>query len=263
MKQKTIKTPRGQVSYWVEGNRIRPRLLLLHGAMMDHRMFYNQAIYFRDNYFLIMPDLPAHGQSRPYEDFSFSNTVEDLLTILDEEKVRHTHVLGHSMGGYIAQELYRWAPDLVKSLVCASSAPLNNETQNKKENPSLGRSSAFMKLAKKERLIEDIVRRNTLTPRSAQYTRDILQQYKREELFMIMAIINRDSRSADEISVHCPFLIMVGESDNNGNVKENAQLWANNTNADYREVPLAAHMLNVDNSGSFNLILQNWLNSIQ
>lgn len=262
MEHKTIETPRGQVSYWVDGNRIKPRLLLLHEAMLDHRMFFNQSTYFRDNFLLIMPDLPAHGQSRPYQDFSFSNTVEDLLTILDEENVRHTHVLGHSMGGYIAQELYRWASDMVKSLVCASSAPLNNATHVKKENPSLGRSSAFMKLAKKERLIEDIVRRNTLTPGSAQYTRDTLNQYERMEMFNILGVINRDSRSSEEISIDCPFLIMVGDSDKTGNVKENAQLWAKNTHADYREVPLAAHMLNVDNPGSFNLILNNWLKSI-
>jgi pimeloyl-ACP methyl ester carboxylesterase len=92
MEHKTIETSRGTLSYWIDGNRIRPRLLLLHGALMDHRMFFHQATFFRDNFLLIMPDLPAHGRSRPYKDFAFTHTVEDLLDILDQEKVRHTHI---------------------------------------------------------------------------------------------------------------------------------------------------------------------------
>lgn len=263
MEHRSIETSRGQVSYWIDGNRIRPRLLFLHGAMLDHRMFFNQCTFFRDNYLIIMPDLPAHGQSRPYKEFSFANTVEDLLAILDQEKVRHTHILGHSMGGYIAQEFYRWAPDISRSLICASSAPLGGKYYSKRDQRLFNLTPKILKLYKMERLIQDIVKRDTLTPGSAQYTRDTLRHYQHNEAITIMEAIAKSLRFGEETEIECPFLIMVGDSDNAGKVKKFSQQWAKDTNADYREVPLAAHMLNVDNPGSFNLLLEKWLNSIK
>lgn len=263
MEHKTIETARGQVSYWIDGIRKRPRLLLLHGALMDHRMFYPQVNHFRDDYFIITPDLPAHGRSRPYQDFSFQNTVDDLLAILDRENVRHCHTLGHSMGGYIAQELYRQAPELFKSLICSSSAPLGGDYYTAKDKRLLKLTPKLLKLFSMSKLIDDIVNRDTLAPSSAQYTRDTLRQYSKEEAIQFMEVIARDLRFDEETEIHCPFLIMVGDSDYADKVKEHSQQWAARSGADFRSVPLAAHMLNVDNPGSFNLILEAWLQTIR
>lgn len=262
MEQKTIETSRGTLSYWLDGNRIRPRLLLLHGALMDHRMFFQQATFFRDNYLLIMPDLPMHGRSQPYEDFSFSNTVEDLCALLDQEKVRHAHVLGHSMGGFIAQEFYRFAPDVVNSLTCASSSPLGGIYYSKWDQWLFKLAPKLIKLYTMNKLIQDVVDRDTLTPSSAQYTSDTLQRHSKDEVIKIMEVIARDLRFDEETEINCPFLILVGESDTAGKVKEYSRKWALRTGADFRTVPLAAHMLNVDNPGSFNIILEKWLKTI-
>lgn len=262
MEHKSIDTPRGELSYWVDGNRIRPRMLLLHGALMDHRMFFHQSTFFRDNYFMIMPDLPAHGRSRPYDDFSFAHTVEDLFAILDQEKVRHTHVLGHSMGGYIAQEFYRWAPDMVTSLICASSAPLGGKHYTKWDQRLFKLTPTLLKFYSMNKLVQDIVDRDTLTPSSSQYTNNTLRSYSKEEVIQVMEVIARDLRFGEETKVECPFLILIGDSDNASKVKEYSMDWANQTGADFLTVPLAAHMLNVDNPGSFNIVLEKWLTSI-
>lgn len=262
MEHKTIETQRGQLSYWVDGHRIRPRMLFLHGALMDHRMFYQQVTYFRDNYRIIIPDLPAHGRSRPYQDFSFSNTVDDLNLILEQEKVRHCHVIGHSMGGYIAQEFYRQDPGIVNSLTCISSAPLGGKYYSKLDQWLLKMTPKLLRFYSMSRLIQDIVKRDTITPSSAQYTRDTLQQYTQQEVIQMMEIIARDLHFEEEVEIACPLLIMVGDSDTAGKVHSCSRQWAQDSGGDFRSVPLAAHMVNVDNPGSFNLILHQWLKSI-
>jgi pimeloyl-ACP methyl ester carboxylesterase len=74
-----------------------------------------------------------------------------------------------------------------------------------------------------------------------------------------MEVITRDLRFGEETKIDCPFLILIGESDAAGKVKEYSRTWATQTDADFYTIPLAAHMLNVDNPGSFNIILQKWL----
>ena len=262
MEHKTLQTSRGHLFYATEGNHTQPCLLFLHGAMMDYRMFVPQANYFGNDYFIIMPDLPAHGKSRPYEEFSFAHTVEDLLQILQREGVDSVHLVGHSMGGYIAQELYRYAPQVVRSLTCASSAPLGGHYYTKADERLFQLTPSILKLYSMKHLIQDIVQRDTLTPASSQYTANTLQRYTKQELIDIMSVIGRDLRFEEETEIRCPFCILVGESDNAGKVKEYSQRWASETGAHYEQIPLAAHMINVDNPGSFNIIFEKWLKSL-
>jgi len=237
-------------------------LLLLHGTLLDHRMFFHQSTFFRDNFLLIMPDLPAHGRSRPYEDFSFLNAVEDLLAILAQEKVRHLHLFGHSMGGYIAQEFYRWAPDMVKSITWVSSAPMCGSNFQTPDQYLFKIPPVLRNLYKMGKLVQKTIDRDTITPSCAQYTKDTMLQYTKKEAINIMEVINRDLHSAEETQITCPSLVLVGESDPDGTRKENLKKWAAQTGSEYHAVPVASHLLNVDNPGSFNLIWEKWLKTI-
>ena len=73
MIEKFIETADGKVYYWVSENMIKDRknLFFLHGMTGDHTMFAQQYEYFNDKYNIILWDTPAHGKSRPFNNFDY------------------------------------------------------------------------------------------------------------------------------------------------------------------------------------------------
>jgi pimeloyl-ACP methyl ester carboxylesterase len=71
---------------------------------------------------VITLDNRGTGQSdKPVNGYSIANMARDLAGLLDQLKIPHTHILGYSMGGAIAQEFARQFPDRVSALVlCAT-----------------------------------------------------------------------------------------------------------------------------------------------
>ncbi|MFZ1815298.1 MAG: alpha/beta hydrolase [Rhizobiaceae bacterium] len=104
----------------VEG---RPFILFLHGSGFSHLSWVLQtrALAY-DGWNVIAPDLPGHFRSggKPLE------TIEAMadwsLAILDACGAKQAVIAGHSMGGLIALELARKAPQRVRALVLCATA---------------------------------------------------------------------------------------------------------------------------------------------
>lgn len=63
------------------------------------------------------------GQSdKPDVEYTIKMMADDAAALLRALKIERAHVLGHSMGGYVAQELALSYPDLVASLVLVSTS---------------------------------------------------------------------------------------------------------------------------------------------
>jgi pimeloyl-ACP methyl ester carboxylesterase len=106
------------------GDPENPAVLLLHGAMMDRRMFAPLIAALEDRFHVIAVDLPGHGQSRQIP-FSTEACLAGVQEILGEERVRTCHLVGQSMGGFVCQLLMRQMPGLALSLTLIGSLPLS------------------------------------------------------------------------------------------------------------------------------------------
>ncbi len=99
-----------------------PTVLLLHGSPGGSRDFAYLAPLLADRFELIAPDLPGFGASERYvPSYSIrahSAYVERLLRRLDRSTV---HVVGFSMGGGVALELFERAPETVDSVTLLAS----------------------------------------------------------------------------------------------------------------------------------------------
>ena len=97
-----------------------PPLLLVHGFMVTGEMFEPVIDHFAVRHRVIVPDLRGHGRSRKLgPPYTAARLACDLLRLLDHLGIDSTAVLGYSMGGAIAQQLYLDQPKRCNRLVLA------------------------------------------------------------------------------------------------------------------------------------------------
>lgn len=124
--KKSIQYEGVEMFYRVEGN--GEPVLLLHGFGEDSNI-WDLVLPDLHKYQVILPDLPGSGTSQtiPRGKVSLSDFAICLANILDQEKIDQVHLIGHSMGGYIAMEFAYMYPGKLRSLgLCHSSAYADN-----------------------------------------------------------------------------------------------------------------------------------------
>lgn len=96
-------------------------LLLIHG-LGERKEGWTCQHELADEFELIIPDLRGHGENKQYEDISIESFALDLFALLDKLNIKKVNICGLSMGGIIAQEMYRIAPERCRSLILVSTA---------------------------------------------------------------------------------------------------------------------------------------------
>ena len=80
---------------------------------------------------LIMLDNRNVGKSdRSPTAFSISDMASDTINLIDFLKFDKVHIIGHGMGGFIAQDIAINFPEKVDKLVLEATAPFPNPRQN-------------------------------------------------------------------------------------------------------------------------------------
>ncbi|SDF67527.1 alpha/beta fold hydrolase [Klenkia brasiliensis] len=105
-----------------------PAVLLLHGIGNSAQTWAGVIDRLAEHHTVIAPDLLGHGDSdKPRGDYSvagYANGMRDLLSVLDVEQAT---VVGHSLGGGIAQQFAYQFPERCQRLVLVSSGGLGPE----------------------------------------------------------------------------------------------------------------------------------------
>jgi pimeloyl-ACP methyl ester carboxylesterase len=121
-------------------------VVLVHGLRCSHQSWRHQIAGLAGTYRVIAPDLWGHGASDtptgPYSMDGFASAIVELLRHL---RVERAFVVGHSMGGGVAQALALDYPDRVAGLVlvaavCGLEPPVRERMVRAAEN-ALARQS--------------------------------------------------------------------------------------------------------------------------
>lgn len=112
-------------------------------------------------------------------------------------------------------------------------------------------------------LKESIARQVAVTEYARQRMRDMLEPYNKDELCRLMGI-GYASFLADcrDLDIPCPVLLLVGEHDRTGKVRQYCTQWAAETGYPLLVIPKAAHNANTDNPAAVNDAIRTWIESL-
>ncbi|MCA1057754.1 alpha/beta hydrolase [Rossellomorea aquimaris] len=120
MKQRTIMVDNHPFIVYEIGDRQLPPLLCLHGMTADSNSFIELAGHLRNDFHIILLDLPGHGETAPLdgeEDYLFSSLANRIMGVINKMTSEPAYVLGHSWGADLSLHLAAKFPDKIKGLI--------------------------------------------------------------------------------------------------------------------------------------------------
>lgn len=113
----------GVIHYRDEGPREGLAIVFINALGSDLRIWDDVAARLADEFRLIRYDKRGHGLSEAGPDrYEMSDYARDLAGLLDALGVQRATIVGLSIGGLIAQALYRQRPELFAALVLSDTA---------------------------------------------------------------------------------------------------------------------------------------------
>lgn len=136
----------GNLVFYYEVNGRGEPLLLIAGLGSDSSSWAGVVEMFSARFRTVVFDNRGTGRSdimrKPY---TIRRMADDAVRLLDHLKIERAHVIGHSMGGYIAQEIAINYPGSVNKLILESTASVSSKRNN----------ALFFEFSKKLREKED------------------------------------------------------------------------------------------------------------
>lgn len=101
------------------------KVLFLHGWLSDHTIFSSVLPYFEHTqYTVALMDYRGYGTSQRLDgNFTLDEVAGDALKLAEHLGWAAFHVVGHSMGGMVAQKMAIRAPERLTSLIATTPVP--------------------------------------------------------------------------------------------------------------------------------------------
>jgi pimeloyl-ACP methyl ester carboxylesterase len=248
-----------------------PPLVLVHGYTGDITDWRPQLPAFSPSYRMLIVDLRGHGQSEAPADrslYTIGHFADEVEALIDEIGFPRYHLLGHSMGGAVVQEIALRSPERLLSLtlysttddfsVAASNGPLKVWTDYR------------FSVAEKQGM-EALARMTSPFPPPPHMPAE-----RTEEMVLRMSRMSVDSfigawhgltswqgtRGARSSSISLQTLVIYGELDTGFLVEGAKSLAKNIPNARLVGIPEAAHSSQWERPALFNAALGAFLNEV-
>jgi pimeloyl-ACP methyl ester carboxylesterase len=223
-------------------------LLFLPGLACDARIY--------------APQLAAFPDSRAVDGYGAADTLAEMARIALAQAPESFDLFGHSMGGRVALEVYRLAPERVRRLALVSTGVHSlreGEADKRRALQAIGWNDGF------DKLID-----TWLPPMVAEANRakpEIYGPLRRmnveagQAVFdaQIHALVNRPEVESLLPRIVCPTLVMTGELDTWSPPAQHAAIAAAIPQSELVIVPGAGHMIQLEAPDAVNAAIARWL----
>lgn len=238
------------INYIDVGNGIP--LILIHGLGQKKESWTPQ-FELANTYRLIAVDLRGHGESVYLRDnITLEQMALDIIELLEHLHIKSAYLIGLSLGGLVAQELYRQREDLVTGLIlCNTTWYIPSYFANKIVNKS---EQLFHE--DKNKLIEHIV--NTAI-HNKEYFEEARQSFYLSDVYLECALSGSGYNYFPTLlRVNVPTLLIGGRYDNTTPIYN---LFLMKWMIPKAETVIldAAHLSNLECRGEFNDAIRNFI----
>jgi 2-hydroxy-6-oxonona-2,4-dienedioate hydrolase len=235
-------------------------MVLVHGYLGGSSQWNAEVQFLSQHFDVVAVDLPGYGNAHhliaPTEIAAHAQAV---LATLDQLGVNYFHLLGHSMGGMVAQEIVSLAPARVRKLVLYGTGPQGSipgrfETmarsrerlaQDGVENTARRICSTWLLNYEASPAFEPLARLATRASEQAAHA----------GLIAMEAWDGRDRLSA----IQQPTLVVWGECDRSYAWSQIEKLWRTIPRASLCVLPACSHALHLERTALFHTLLLEFL----
>jgi 3-oxoadipate enol-lactonase len=241
-----------------------PTVLMLHGIGGGHLAFAPQVETLASSgYRAIAWDMPGYGHSAPIEPYTFKGLAESCIRLIEALKCDSVALLGHSMGGMVAQEVVARRPELVNKLVLSGTTASFGKPDGEWQREFIAQRSAPLDAGRTmaelaEQLVPQMVGPGSLPEgvKLAMHCMSLVPPatYRRA----LEALVTFDRR-ANLSHIAVPTLVVAGEHDRNAPpavMKKMAEAIPRST---YLEMRGIGHLQNLEAPDEFDGLLLNFL----
>lgn len=227
---------------------------LIHGLMCDETVWAHQQAALADEFHVMVPDL---------RDFDSLEGMARSVLALAPPRV---HLVGHSMGGRVAWEVVRLAPERVRSLVVLDTGvhPVAEAEPAMRQRLVDLADSGGMEAVVEEWLPpmlhpERRDDRELVEPLRAMVTGYRIDQFKGQ----IRALLGRHDATLLLPTISCPTLVICGRQDGFSPLARHEEFAALIPGAELAVVEDAGHFVTVEQPEAVTALLVDWLARVE
>ena len=266
-----VETRRGRTYVQTQGTGVP--LVFIHGALLNSGLWTRQIETFSDLFQCVAYDLRGHGRSdsSDLKRYTIGTFADDLAEMLDALQLRRPILCGLSMGGMIAQSFAAKYPERARALVlCDTGVSTCHYLTDKILNQAIGLATptatifGVPEFRRFTHLINQCFGDHSWaaqTEKSANFVCDAVAMVFPSEVTKIVTAI-RKFDSSRLYRPKIPALILNGENDHPFILRHAKILQQAYPGADYRIIPKAGHLSNLDNPEIFDLMLLEFLSEL-
>ena len=241
-----------------------PTVLMLHGIGGGHLSFAPQVETLASSgYRAVAWDMPGYGRSAPIEPYNFKGLAQSCITLIEALKCGDVALVGHSMGGMVAQEVMARRPELVSKLVLCGTSPSFGKPDGEWQREFIAQRTAPLDAGKSmaelaEVLVPQMVGPGSLPEgvRLATHCMSLVpaSTYRRA----LEALVTFDRR-ADLPRIQVPTLVVAGQHDRNAPPSVMKKMADAIPRSTYLEMAGIGHLQNLESPDDFDGLLLNFL----
>jgi len=239
-------------------------LFLLHGVGGGKEVWAANTQPLADaGYHVIAWDTPGYGASPLVAPYSTAQVAGALKALIGHIGARRSVVLGHSMGGMIAQEAYALYPEMMDGLILSATTAAFGKPGGEWQKEFLqarfapldaGRSMASLA----DELVEGLVAPGTAAAVKQAMTRVMASVPQATYRLALTAIASFDQRQ-NLAKIAVPTLVLAGEHDHTASAAVMERMAQRIPGAQYRQLPGVGHIANMERPADFNTAVLEFL----
>ncbi len=247
----------GTKLHWRDAGRGTDAVLLLHAFPLHSGMWARQIEALSATHRVVAPDYPGLGGSAgSHEASTMGLLASEVRTLLAHLRIERVAVVGLSMGGYLALELWRQAPGLFTGLALCDTKAGADSAEAAAGRETFAKSALAHGLHwVAEQMAPKLLKPSPDAAALAEVRTLIGGGTPVGVAAAARGMAVRPDSTATLASITCPTLVVVGEEDGLTPPAEAEKLVAGIRGARLARIPGAGHLSNLEQPAAFNQAL--------